>query len=841
MIFINQPYLIKKDYSRLNVGDLKEISKNFFYSLRNINNHNDYEKIKIEIPFKNYLKLMNDRSNALQTSTNQHFLSEKKKVKGLITYKNKKIPVKIRLKGDRADHWLSKKRLSLYVEIVGNYSLFGFKNFSITNHLSRQFPENVLIAKSLGRSNLLNYKFQTIKVDFNEQNWGLMLLQEEISPYYFESRKIKETPIARFTNEEDRRLLSKLTTYKIDQKEVYNHTKLQSIFEIDVKKKSKYLQNQNTKNIISFFKTFHLDNLKLNKINSKSLINHFNLDKFAALLSYSITFKDLHNTFFTNVRFYFNPYTNKVEPIPNDYMIDYFDTTNNEIFLKDLENFLRNYTNKIYINLFNNIYFQNKLFYYFKLIRSDLDKMNNDLLSICHNFVSCNSGINFDLIQKNLDFIINNKRQIIKVLNKVYQIKNEDIFKQVKFEKFKIKAQNNIALENKTLTYLKNFLYYRIFDDGNIEIKNLSLFDVIINKIVFFDDANQEIVCFKNEFDVIKINSHQKIEVNLELNNFCKSSSNLISTKFIYQVRNNLYEQTNFLETSKLKSIKNFDNIISENTTNVLDGKLLLTEPIILKKGQNLIINKNTEIKFSSDSYILVDGGELICNGKKNSPTILSSVKDEFWGGIYVRNSNNVKFENCSIENTKEFRSFTGYFITLTGGVNIYKSNVSLKNVTFKNSNAEDALNIINSNANLENIKIINTKSDGIDFDFSTGSINNMELDFIGGDGLDFSGSKFDIQNIKINRAIDKGLSIGEKSHIDARNILINDSEIGIAVKDASLLNLDNAEFKKNNFNIVGFNKKAYYKNGVIINIKNVKLSNEKIKVDKSSLIQFLD
>ena len=78
--------------------------------------------------------------------------------------------------------------------------------------------------------------------------------------------------------------------------------------------------------LVLVFESFHLDNLTFNNTSSQNLINHFDIDKFATLIAYSIAFGDLHNTYFTNIRFYFNPYTNKVEPIPNDYQINYFDT-----------------------------------------------------------------------------------------------------------------------------------------------------------------------------------------------------------------------------------------------------------------------------------------------------------------------------------------------------------------------------------------------------------------------------------------------------------------------------------------------------------------------------------
>ena len=839
LILINQPYLIKKDYSQINLTDIKEILKNIFISLKNINNHKNYEKIEIEVSFKNYLKLMNDRDEAIKTSKNHNFLSEKTKVKGYIIYKNKKIPVKIRLKGDRADHWLSKKRFSLNFEIIGNNSLFGFKNFSLTNHLSRQFPGNVIIAKSLGRNNILNYEFKTLKVKFNEQNWGFMLAQEEISPNFFESRKIKETPIARFTNEEDRRLLSLLVSPKIDQKEVYNHTKFQSIYEIDFKKKNKYLENVNNRNIISFFKSFHIDNLIYEKSNSRSLIDHFNIDKFAALIAYSITFKDLHNTFFTNIKFYFNPYTNKIEPIPNDYDIDYFNSKIKDDYLKEIETFLKKYSNKIYINLFDNNVFHEKLFYYLKLIKKDLQLIKKDLNDICYNFVSCESNTDIKLIKKNLNFIISNEEEVINLLKKISRIKDDDIFKQIKFRKFNILDENKKELEKNVLKYLRNYLYFRTFDDGEIQIKNLTLFNIKLKNLIFYNIDEKRVKCLKNNFNELEIDNNESINLTLALKETCQLSKNPLKTKLIFEIKNEVYEQTSFLENNKIKSIQNFNYKKSSKEKLVLKGNKIIKNPIILEKNQDLIIENNTTLQFDSDTYILVDGGNFICKGDKNRNIKLQSTDKKFWGGIYIRNSKKTLFENCIIQNTKEFRSYSKFFTSLTGGINIYNSNVNFKNVIIKNSDAEDALNLINSKVNLKNVKIINVKSDGIDFDFSSGSVNNLELDFIGGDGLDFSGSNFRIENLFVQNAKDKGVSVGEASKIFAKNINISNSEIGIAVKDNSFLNLRNGMFEKNNTDFSAFNKKAYYKKGGTINLNNVPINIEKINFDKTSTINY--
>ena len=301
LILLNQPYIIKKDTSSIQIKDLKQIIYNIFDSIMKRSQNHNFKTIEIEISFKNYLTLMKNRMEGINTSKNHNFLDQKKKVKGFIYFEGKKIPIRIRLKGDRADHWLSKKRFSLQVELVGNNSILGYKNFSLTNHLSSQYPENVLISRSLKRHDMFQYEFETLNVKFNNENWGIMLLREDISPNYFEARKIKETPIARLTNEEDRRILSKTVSPYINESEIYHYTRNQSIYEVDFQKQKKYLLNENSANIISFIKSFHIENIKYN--NKKDfVINYFDINKFAKLFAYAVVFKDLHNTLHLELR-----------------------------------------------------------------------------------------------------------------------------------------------------------------------------------------------------------------------------------------------------------------------------------------------------------------------------------------------------------------------------------------------------------------------------------------------------------------------------------------------------------------------------------------------------------
>ena len=62
------------------------------------------------------------------------------------------------------------------------------------------------------------------------------------------------------------------------------------------------------------------------------------------------------------------------------------------------------------------------------------------------------------------------------------------------------------------------------------------------------------------------------------------------------------------------------------------------------------------------------------------------------------------------------------------------------------------------------NLEISNAYSDGIDSDFSNGSIINSLFNNIGGDAIDTSGSNVSIVDTKLYNARHIGLSAGENS-----------------------------------------------------------------------------
>ena len=69
----------------------------------------------------------------------------------------------------------------------------------------------------------------------------------------------------------------------------------------------------------------------------------------------------------------------------------------------------------------------------------------------------------------------------------------------------------------------------------------------------------------------------------------------------------------------------------------------------------------------------------------------------------------------------------------------------------------------------------------------------------------------FFFENMLITNSSDKGLSIGENTNTNIRNLTVNGSNVCVANKDGSYTKIFNAVFEKCKIGLAAFNKKSYY------------------------------
>ena len=106
-----------------------------------------------------------------------------------------------------------------------------------------------------------------------------------------------------------------------------------------------------------------------------------------------------------------------------------------------------------------------------------------------------------------------------------------------------------------------------------------------------------------------------------------------------------------------------------------------------------------------------------------------------------------------------------------------------------------------------------------MDLDFSEGKINNINFISCGNDGLDISNTSLNVRNFSSSNTGDKAISIGENSFFKGKNLFINNSFIGMGIKDGSEIIVDKVNIKNTQFPIAAYIKK-----------KNIWLSNNRNK-----------
>ena len=569
------------------------------------------------------------------------------------------------------------------------------------------------------------------------------------------------------------------------------------------------------------------------------------MDSFSIGLINSFILGEIHSIDLPNSRYYLNPYNLKITLIPTDF---------GEIKKLTYENSLPSNLNSsrlripfieqlIYSEEFIESYLKN-----LKLFTNYSNDFNEKMLLHCKYFnSSCLEQYDYQTIDNNNKIILNKKEiQIYELQN--FLIKKKDKLKNIIFNK-------NTDTKIKFGNYLDNFIHARVFNNGRIELYNLTPLNVKIENIKFYKNNCIE-NCSKiknyNNYKIIPSSYNEitsnKLNLNFNIDQYDEyefftsiNNEKKIFNGKIIDIKNN-YSSNN--------TINKFDKIIFEiNKTNIKlnKGNWKITEPIIIK-DKDLIIDKDTILNFSKDSFIYIKGGNLKINENQSlnnfdakHTTILRALNDD-WLGIYVENENFPEtsiLNNVTIKDTKNFNHKT---YNLMGGVNFYKSNILINNININNSKSEDQINFINSNFEIKNSKFSKSISDSIDSDFSKGIISDSTFEDINGDAIDTSGSKVKLKNISILNVFDKGLSIGEKSQVEGDNIVVKNSGVGIAIKDSSNLDLNNfSSYDSFIADVLSINKKNFFGRSYATIYSSTDINENKFIIGNENEIYFND
>jgi len=742
--------------------------------------------LEISIPYEELNEIYNDRLNAIS----KRFLSDPKWVNAEINYKGKQISAKTRLKGLLPPHWEADKRFSLRFKLKNKGSkkknyILGMDSFSLHKLRARQYPYEYIFHEILPEIGLTPVKHKIVNVIFNGVNWGYMDIQEHISTTMLEKNKLKDSLVIDF-NDSKHQFDYKKTQDNAYSNDIYWLSNPRLFIEISGKSKSN-LTPQERRNFSYILNILQDENYKEILFNKSQLKNALEISKI---------WGNFHAIGFGNSKFYFNPFTLKLEPIMSDQ--GPFKTFNNEFDnLKQASN-----------GILNSEFVGNN-----PKIRSRILKILNEKSPyyLSEELFPFDQILNITIPKLNYNYL-----------------QKKEIQDPHKFRREISNYEKELICNSQRYDLNTNFDAIRAnFNDSNLIIHNLICGEILIKEIKLCDQII-DLNYFIDE-DKYVINEPKKINLNNLIN---KSDYSNIS-----DCNKNNYIRYSHNKTEKISKLNNIGNMnkkdnplikqkLNNEITSLSSKKYLIkkgyyqfTEPVIILG--DLDIEGGSIIKFSENAYLIVKGN-INFKGNKKEPILMSNlINNKYWKGIYVYNEDINKKDKSTIsylqvENIKELDD---HLLDLSGGINFYNLNLTINNLYIRNSIAEDALNIIKSNISLNNTKISNTKSDAFDCDFCEGFIDNLEFSNVGGDGLDISGSKMKA-NIKSADGIkDKVVSVGEKSYLNLKLNNISNSYVGVAVKDASQADIKMSFVNTTGPKIMSYNKKSFYDGLTRVNI----------------------
>ena len=753
------------------------------------------DHVYIHINYMDFQKLAYKRQEALAIGT--LFADSKDYVPALIRYKGKSLRAKIRLKGDHPDHFRTEK-WSFRIEIKDDKTLFGMKQFSIQHPMTRNYAFEWLFHQALKREGVLSLRYKFIQCSVNGKDWGIYALEEHFDKRLVEFNQLREGPIIRFDESVFWQLWREMRNLGNPQMHDKPGGEYLASF-VDSFQTNYVLSSE--QRYAQYKQAFDLlESLRRGLLTTSEVFDVEKLAKYFALID---LFGAEHSSAWHNARFYYNPITSRLEPIGFDADAG---VNIDSIIAVEAEKSDWIYYKRIFGDM-----------RFFKQYMLELERISKK------SYVDTLLEESKDDLERNINILYREFPTYTFTKSILYA--NQDIIKATLDTKQGIHAYFEKYFDNKIELSI-----------GNAELMPIEILNCIVNDDVVYEFSEPKILVNRKSLEPVEYSSASIILPK----GFLWSNVSTRDIKISYrilgssQIKKKMVFPWPFLDEKFIKedlirrkpNIKSFKFIITDEINREIifsPGTWTIDKTLIIPHEYRLICFEGTSIDLTNSAMILCYAPiEFI--GSEDKPIAIYS-SDSQGRGVVVLNAQQksilryVYFNNLSNPISKNWE--------LSGAITFYESPVDMINCQFLNSKAEDGLNIVRSNFSIKNTFFSNSFSDAFDSDFSIGEINNSTFIKSGNDAIDVSGSSITLTNINIIEAGDKGISVGERSQISADTIEIKEADIAAVSKDESQFTLNSVRINDCDKGLALYQKKSEFgpakmavKNSLLTNVR---------------------
>jgi hypothetical protein len=732
-------------------------------------------------------------------------------VEGIMFSNDSIMPVELRLKGDWLDH-LEGKKWSFRIKIKGDFAWKGLKTFSIQNPESRDFLNEYVAHELYREADNLAPRYGFIPVTLNGKSLGVYAWEEHFDKQLVESMNRREGPILKFSEDhfwEIQKILAKsyrALAYPFLEASVIEPFKLSRTL-ADSVLKEKFLLGADL--LYQFQYGLELPG------------DIFDLKHFASFHALMDLTRAYHGLTWHNLRFYFNPITNRLEPIFfdgyteigvfGDYrppIAGWIEMNNDPLGFDEL-NWIHNFQDPEFVSA------------YISALRSHTSEQKIKDFFIRH-------GKKIDSFEKMIrkefpnyrydkSFIYNNAKRINEMIDDFenFSIDNPE-FAQFDYESVALRPYNNEYNSEVLEHYCRAYSIGNSMDSSFLEVRNYIPRPIWV--VGYGENQNSKMVELSAPVRLNKIvrltPPTARIIVDREASViFClDDSSNQLFPVPIQPFRTPQMNNPR-KELEDEYSLDFPDGVIVKDSTIVFGRmKYTINKPLLIPDGYRVTFENGCHVDMI-DRAMIISYSPVLMAGSEDDPVTISSSDSSSMGFtvLQARERSYIKYANFLNLGSLSYKGWE-----LTGAVNFFESPVEITGSHFESNFCEDALNTIRTDFVVSDSKFSKTFADAFDSDFCTGTVESVSFFDIGNDAIDFSGSVVNIRNCIVNRAGDKGVSCGEDSNLSVENTRVENANIGYASKDLSHLNLQDCQVFSTVYGLVAFQKKPEFGPGYI-------------------------
>lgn len=736
-----------------------------------------FPKLEIRIGEAGMRKLKEKREEAIYRGI--LFSSDDDWVSANLLSEEANMRAKVRFKGDWMDH-LAKDKWSFRIKLKAPNAWNRMLTFSVQNPITRDYLSEWVYHQLLDREGLLTTRYDFLHLSLNGDPKGIYAYEEHFEKHLVEYRARREGPIVKFSEQgvwqarkramdmergglEIEELLSSMEATHAEafkSSSVFADTLLREQFDV-----AQALMHQY-------------------QLGLKPTSEVFDIEKMAKFYALTDLARAYHGLVWHNQRHYFNPIINKLEPIGYDGFTEegIFPLTSHPFVGAEVNGRSGNMTADLLKFPFLDSAFMRRYIHYLDQF-SQKQYVENFLMDIREG-----REARTQLIQQEFPAYSDAVRlpgHATRIRSVLFPVNHGSV---KAFTKEKTATDKVIQLANFHLLPLE------IIGWGRSEAQMSQALD-----------------------ETLWLEAHDK----QQLPQYVEMRLSLSATHIFFQLPGSPQRYVSEIQLAQLPGTETpYQELFSDlsltssglyrlegKNITFLSGSHTIKEPILIPKGYAVNIPSGTSIDLVQGAFFMSQSPVEMIGGEESPIRIFSS--DQSSQGFSVIEAGEssvlrwVAFEHLGTLNKQGWR--------LTGAVTFYESPVNIDRCSFSNNHCEDGLNVIRSDFQIRHSTIAYAYADGLDIDFSKGSIDELRVHHTGNDGLDFSGSLIDISSAYIEQAGDKGISVGEEATVNLQSATIQFAHSGVVAKDLSKLSIKSLSLSDCDTGFAAYQKKPEY------------------------------